>query len=118
MKVIFVVAAAMFMGLFFTACTRPRPGDAAVGSEARRRVEAGATLVDVRTPEEFASGHLPGAVNIPVDELARRFGELGSPQTPLVVYCRSGARSGRAERLLKEQGFQDVFNLGPMSTWP
>ncbi|NOK06446.1 MULTISPECIES: rhodanese-like domain-containing protein [Myxococcus] len=117
MKVIFVVAA-VFMGLFFAACSRPRPGDAAAGAEARRRVEAGATLVDVRTPEEFASGHLPGAVNIPVDELARRFGELGAPQTPLVVYCRSGARSGRAERLLKEQGFQDVFNLGPMSTWP
>ncbi|NOJ78319.1 rhodanese-like domain-containing protein [Myxococcus xanthus] len=117
MKVIFVVIAVVFMGLVFTACTRSRPGDAAAGAEARRRVEAGATLVDVRTPEEFAAGHIPGAVNIPVDELARRFGELGSQQTPLVVYCRSGARSGRAERLLKEQGFQDVFNLGSMSTW-
>lgn len=118
MKVVLVVATAVVMSLLFAACTRLRPGDAEVGPEARRRVEAGATLVDVRTPEEFASGHLPGAVNLPVEELARRYGELGSPQTRLVVYCRSGARSGRAERLLKEQGFQDVFNLGPMSTWP
>ncbi|WP_163783028.1 rhodanese-like domain-containing protein [Myxococcus vastator] len=118
MKVVLVITVATFVGLLFLACARPRPGDAAVGAEARRRVEAGATLVDVRTPEEYAAGHLPGAVNIPVGELARRLGELGSPGTPLVVYCRSGARSGRAERLLKAQGFQDVFNLGPMSAWP
>ncbi|MBZ4413214.1 rhodanese-like domain-containing protein [Myxococcus faecalis] len=117
MKVALAVTAALLVGLVLTACSHLRAGDPAVADEARRRVEAGATLVDVRSPEEFADGHLPGAVNIPVGELARRLGELGPPTTPVVVYCRSGARSGRAERLLKEQGFQDVFNLGPMSAW-
>ena len=112
MKAVLVVLA-LFAGLFLVSCAHHRP----VGLEAHQRVAAGATLVDVRTPEEFAAGHLPGAVNIPVDELPRRFSELGSPEKPLVVYCRSGARSGRAERLLKERGFQDVFNLGPMSAW-
>lgn len=116
MKVVLVVAA-VFVGLFLVSCARQRPAGAAAGHEARRRVEAGATLVDVRTPEEFAAGHLPGAVNLPVDELPQRLGELGSPEKPLVIYCRSGARSTRAERLLKERGFQDVFNLGPMSAW-
>lgn len=112
MKAVLVVAA-LFVGLFLVSCARQR----AVGVEAHRRVEAGAMLVDVRTPEEFAAGHLAGAVNIPVEELPRRFSELGSPEKPLVIYCRSGARSSRAERLLKERGFQDVFNLGPMSAW-
>ncbi|NOK12116.1 rhodanese-like domain-containing protein [Corallococcus exercitus] len=118
MKTVLAVTAAAFVGLLVVACAHSRPEDAAVGPEARRRVEAGATLLDVRSPEEFAAGHLQGAVNIPVDQLEQRLGELGSPQTPVVVYCRSGARSSRAERLLKEKGFQDVFNLGPMSAWP
>lgn len=112
MKAVLVVSA-LFVSLFLVSCAHKR----SVGAEAHRRVEAGATLVDVRTPEEFATGHLPGAVNIPVEELPRRFPELGSPEKPLVVYCRSGARSSRAERLLKEHGFQDVFILGPMSAW-
>ncbi len=118
MRILLVVTAVVFVSVLVIACARLRPGDPSVGTEARRRVEAGATLVDVRTPEEFAAGHLPGAVNIPVGALEERLGELGPPATPLVVYCRSGARSGRAERLLKARGFQDVFDLGPMSAWP
>ncbi len=108
MKALFVVAA-----LFLAACAQQRP----VRDEAHRVVAAGALLVDVRTPQEFAAGHLPGAVNIPVEELSERLGELGAPEQPVVVYCRSGARSSRAERLLQERGFQQVVNLGPMSTW-
>ncbi|MFP2957349.1 rhodanese-like domain-containing protein [Myxococcus sp. 1LA] len=113
MKIILAVSA-LSLGLLLVSCAHNR----SAGAEAHRRVEAGATLVDVRTPEEFAAGHLPGAVNIPVEDLPHRFHELGSPEKPLVIYCRSGARSIRAERLLKERGFQDVFNLGPMSAWP
>ncbi|MFB1481788.1 rhodanese-like domain-containing protein [Corallococcus sp. RDP092CA] len=109
----FLAAAVLFAGLFLVSCVHGR----SVGAEAHQRVAAGATLVDVRTPEEFAAGHLPGAVNIPVEELPRRLAELGSPEKPFVIYCRSGARSSRAEHLLRERGFQDVFNLGPMSAW-
>lgn len=113
MKTVLVVAA-LFSSLFFTACAHhPR----SVGAEAHHQVEAGATLVDVRTPEEFAAGHLPGAVNIPVDELPQRLGELGPPEKPLVVYCHTGRRATRAEKVLREHGFQHVLNLGPMSAW-
>ncbi|WP_426751875.1 rhodanese-like domain-containing protein [Myxococcus sp. Y35] len=108
MKTVFVVVA-----LFLSACAHQRP----VRDEAHRLVNAGALLVDVRTPQEFAASHLPGAVNIPVDALQERLGELGSPEQPVVVYCGSGARSSRAERLLKARGFQQVVNLGPMSAW-
>ncbi len=93
-----------------------RGGDV-TGSDARRLVESGARLVDVRTREEFAAGHLPGAVNIPVQELDRRMAELEPKGEPVVLYCRSGNRSGRAARMLKGAGYSAVHDLGAMSRW-
>jgi phage shock protein E len=93
-----------------------RGGDV-TGSDARRLVGSGARLVDVRTREEFAAGHLPGAVNIPVQELDRRMAELEPKGEPLVLYCRSGSRSGRAARMLKGAGYSAVHDLGAMSRW-
>jgi rhodanese-related sulfurtransferase len=87
------------------------------GAEARRLVAAGARLVDVRSPSEFAGGHLPGAVNIPVLELEGRLAEAGPTDGELVVYCRSGHRSGRAAEILRQHGFTKVHNLGPMTAW-
>jgi phage shock protein E len=87
------------------------------GAEARLFVAGGARLVDVRTPEEFAQGHIAGAVNIPVEDLDRRMGELGSKAKSLVVYCRSGSRSGSAARMLASAGYGAVHDLGAMSRW-
>jgi phage shock protein E len=87
------------------------------GVEARRLVQSGARLVDVRTRGEFAAGHLPGAVNIPVQELDARLNELQPKDGVVVVYCRSGHRSGNAARLLKSAGFPAVHDLGAMSRW-
>ncbi|HXU01899.1 MAG TPA: rhodanese-like domain-containing protein [Polyangia bacterium] len=87
------------------------------GADARKLVAAGAHLVDVRSPEEYARGHLPGAVNIPVQELDRRLGEVGPADRELIVYCRSGHRSTRAAQVLREHGFTKVHNLGPMTAW-
>lgn len=86
-------------------------------NEARRRVADGAVLLDVRSPAEFASGHLPGAVNVPVGDIARRAGEIGPLDRPIVVYCRSGARSSAAASALTRHGFVDVLDLGAMSRW-
>jgi phage shock protein E len=83
-------------------------------SEARKLIAAGARLLDVRTPAEFAGGHLKGAVNIPVQELAGRLGELDKSETVL-VYCASGGRSASAARLLGSAGFGKVHDLGGMS---
>lgn len=85
------------------------------GAEARRLVGAGATLLDVRSPEEFGAGHLQGAINVPVQVLAGRMGEL-SKGRKVVVYCRSGARSASAAGLLERAGY-DVYDLGPMHAW-
>lgn len=109
-----VILVVLLVGSFgFMHCTRAAPR----GEEAKRLVQEGATLVDVRTPEEFAAGHLPGAVNIPIQQLANRLDELGPKDSQLVVYCRSGARSTRAEQILRKAGYDKVLNLGPMSAW-
>jgi rhodanese-related sulfurtransferase len=76
----------------------------------RRAVGAHGQLIDVREPDEFAGGTLPDAVNIPLGELPQRVHEL-DPERPVVVLCRSGARSARAAAWLADQGFADVTNL-------
>ena len=86
-------------------------------AQARQLVQAGARLIDVRTPSEFAAGHIPGAINIPLQQLDSRLTELQPKETPVVLYCRSGNRSGSAARMLKNAGFAEVHDLGPMSRW-
>jgi phage shock protein E len=86
-------------------------------TQAHEMVQNGAALVDVRTPEEYQAGHLPGAVNIPVDEISARASEIGSVTRPVVTYCHSGARSARAAATLRQLGFNDVVNLGPKAAW-
>lgn len=72
-------------------------------------------LIDVRTPEEFLEGHIDGAINIPVEEMvAGKLGALAevAKETPLQVYCLSGARAGYAHTFLLSSGFSTVTNLG------
>ena len=69
-----------------------------------------AQLVDVREPDEVAAGSLPGAVNIPLGELAFRLDEL-VPDRRVVLFCRSGGRSAQAAEFLISRGFDDVINL-------
>ena len=86
------------------------------GARARELVASGAQLLDVRTAMEFGEGHLTGAVNIPVHELPQRVAELDTTK-PVVVYCRSGARSASATSILSRSGFTQVHDLGPMGAW-
>jgi phage shock protein E len=85
--------------------------------EAHRLVKEGAKLVDVRSPMEFTSGHLPGAINVPLPELGARAQKLGPKDKPVVLYCASGTRSAMARSTLKGLGFTQVFNLGSMGRW-
>jgi phage shock protein E len=82
------------------------------------KIKAGARVVDVRSAEEFADGHYQGAINIPVDALQRRLGELGAKTDPHVLYCASGARSAYALRVLRAAGFADVLNAGGLEDMP
>ncbi len=69
-------------------------------------------VIDVRTPEEFASGEYPGAINLPLDELDDRIPEFGDFGREITVYCASGARSAYAQRILMQVGYTNVTNGG------
>lgn len=71
-----------------------------------------ASIVDVRTPAEYEEGHYEGAVNIPLNELMQRIDEFKKMKQPIVTYCRSGARSGMATSILKQNGLTEVYNGG------
>jgi rhodanese-related sulfurtransferase len=73
-------------------------------------------LVDVRTPAEFASGHIPTAINIPVDTIGTR-PPTGKKDALIIVYCRSGNRSATARKLLVDLGFTNVVDFGAVSRW-
>ena len=107
-----VGAAALIVGYFMF-----MKGGDVTSQQARQFVQAGARLVDVRTPAEFTAGHLPGAVNIPLQQLESRLGELQPKDQAVVLYCRSGNRSSTAARVLKSAGFAAVHDLGAMSRW-
>ena len=76
-------------------------------------------VLDVRTPAEFAEGHVPGAINIPNGELAARVAELADAKgRDIVVYCRSGIRAAQALDVLDKAGFKRLFHLqGDYNRW-
>lgn len=79
-------------------------------SEVRGLVESGAYIVDVRTPGEFAAGHLKGAVNIPLGELRQRAGEIPKDR-PVYLHCRTSQRSYNGIMALKGRGFENLYNI-------
>ena len=72
-------------------------------------IKNGAFLVDVRTPVEFADGSVKGAVNIPLDKVQKELSKFKGKKN-IVVFCRSGNRSGQAKSILEQNGFQNVIN--------
>ncbi len=73
-------------------------------------------LLDVRTPEEFAGGHIAGAVNISLQTLPQRLETLPKDQ-PIVLYCRSGNRSNQAAQIMARAGFTQLYDLGGIIDW-
>ncbi|GMR15691.1 MAG: rhodanese-like domain-containing protein [Gammaproteobacteria bacterium] len=86
-------------------------GDPELAKQAWPMIENGALLIDVRTKEEFDAGHIEGAINIPYQETNALMNAIGTDkQRPVVVYCRSGKRAGRAKAALDENGYTNIFN--------
>lgn len=73
-------------------------------------------LVDVRTVEEYEQGHIPGSVNVPLDSLEDISGRARQ-DSPLYVYCHSGARSARATAQLRRMGYINVNDMGGIMSW-
>ena len=88
-------------------------GAADVYEEAWERVQNGALLVDVRTPAEYSEGHLTGAINIPFQDIVEGLAQKRvSLNENIVLYCRSGNRSGKAQKALENVGYQSALNAG------
>ncbi len=87
--------------------------------EARAKTAQPRVILDVRTEAEYAAGHVPGAVNIPHDQLAKRVSELEAQRdSEIVVYCRSGRRSNTALHTLRAAGFPKLAHLeGDFAAW-
>lgn len=87
--------------------------------EAKQLIDEGEVqIIDVRTSEEYAEGHIPGAVHIPLDTLETRLDELAEDQSYLLV-CRSGSRSAQAQQVLEQHGITHTYNMqGGVTAWP
>ena len=78
-----------------------------------QKIAAGALVIDVRTTQEFAQGHLPNALNIPHNQIKQgiKINKV-KPKTEIVVYCKSGFRAGLAKKILAKAGYKNVYNAG------
>ncbi|TRW98573.1 rhodanese-like domain-containing protein [Flavobacterium gawalongense] len=82
-------------------------------TQMEKLIKEGAFLVDVRTPAEFAEGHVKGSTNIPLDQVANQLAKFKGKEQ-IIVFCRSGNRSGQAKLILEQNGFTNITNGG---TW-
>ncbi|MFN3369120.1 MAG: rhodanese-like domain-containing protein [Thermus sp.] len=100
-----------FFALLALAACGPKGSYQNVGPrELYQAVDQGAVVVDVRTPQEFAEGHVPGAINLPVEAVAQWADTLPKDK-PVYLYCRSGNRSRQAAEYLKRKGYTNLYNL-------
>lgn len=96
---------------FILAACGPKGSYQNVGpEELYRALESGAVVVDVRTPGEYAQGHVPGAINLPVEEVARWADQIPKDR-PVYLYCRSGNRSQKAAEYLAKKGYTNLYNV-------
>jgi len=83
---------------------------------AREHLKKGALVIDVRTPGEYAAGHLPNAIHLPLDGIETTMPKHAPDKnTVLLLHCQSGARSGMAKRNLQAKGYAQAFNLGSLA---
>jgi rhodanese-related sulfurtransferase len=133
-KIIYFVVFILLLGVF-SGCSNPNvvnnKEDSASSKaasfskinpeEAKKRLsnEQGIILLDVRTKEEYDTGHIKDAMLIPVDNLEEdALKNLKDKEAPIFVYCRSGNRSISAANILVELGYKNVYNLGGLRDWP
>ncbi len=103
----------------FTQSVPPPEAPSIAPSElsARRASGEAPVVIDVRTPEEYAAGHIPGALNIPFDQVAQRISEVEAPHG-VALYCMVGPRARKGESTLLSAGYTSVLHLeGGLAAW-
>jgi len=114
--IIILAATAIFLNSF---CKEKTSANGNIGAgEILEKINGGALIVDVRTPQEFQMGHYPEAINIPLQTVQANISGFGSPEQEIIVYCRSGNRSVHAKRILNHYGFKNVIDAGALTQMP
>lgn len=102
---------------FIQSVTAPNPLETDVAQAAKARTDGTTQIVDVREPNEWAGGHIPDAIHVPLGQLTQRQQKL-DPTRPVITVCRSGNRSMLAAKMLTNAGFGDVKSMaGGMVAW-
>ena len=114
----FAIAIALVAGLAALAVAGSEaPSIAPADLQARRDAGTAPVVIDVRTAEEYATGHIPGAVNIPYDRVAERISEVDA-EHGVALYCMVGPRARKGELALLESGYTSVFHIdGGLAAW-
>ncbi|MBX3157686.1 MAG: rhodanese-like domain-containing protein [Deltaproteobacteria bacterium] len=126
LRAVLALPLALGLALALASCSRtggdaPAQGSSAPAKKdpaaAKALIGDGAVVLDVRSPDEYAGGHLSQAANIPVQDLSARLAEVeklvgGAKERPIVVYCAAGGRAGKAKQQLEAAGFTNVVNGG------
>lgn len=91
-----------------------------VPAEAKKMIEAGVPVIDLREPHEFEAGHIKGSVNVPLStfKAGMRLKEIPNVNEKVLLVCRSGVRSEKAARILVESGYKKVYNMYGTTQWP
>ncbi|HPC40756.1 MAG TPA: rhodanese-like domain-containing protein [Spirochaetota bacterium] len=92
--------------------------DIAPKEQVKKWIDNGALIVDVRTPAEFGTGHYRNAIDVPLADIENSFAMFGNRNRLIVVYCRSGNRSGKARAILEKHGYMKVINGGRLKDMP
>jgi len=118
--IIWVASGAVITACADDATTNANPKSITPGELAELiQTDEAPLILDVRSSKEYSEGHIPGAVNIPYDQLADHLSDLHAAKTDeIVVHCQSGHRAGIAEKTLTNAGYSNVRDLdGHMSAW-
>ena len=115
-KSLFVIALCLF---FLAGCSKAEDTVVNYVQAKEKIINEGAILVDVRTQEEYDEAHIDGAVLLTLDTIDEDSAKdvIGNKDKVVIVYCKSGVRSGQAADILKDLGYKNVYNLGAMSNW-
>ena len=117
-----VLIMALIMAAAFLLIACGGPGYKQISQDEAMKImeeESGFLIVDVRRPDEFAEGHIEGAINVPNEEIADEMPEeLPDKDQLLLIYCRTGRRSKEASEKLAKIGYTNIYEIGGINTWP
>ncbi|MDO5714179.1 MAG: rhodanese-like domain-containing protein [Tissierellia bacterium] len=103
---------------FYIISSKPPKGVEKIGVEKLKELkQSGGIILDVRTPEEYQSGHIPGSKNHPLGGNSFFAGLPKDKTKPLIVYCRSGKRAVTAEKQLLKRGYKNIYHFGSVGKW-